>query len=186
MADPGVAFDTRNVLARVAGGIDTARQIRVAFQTCSIGHPVVAGRDLDSVRESLCRERPGMEEPIQCFCRVLGKESGWSVAIVADRPLAVARPQPPVILLVHHMTVGASAGVVGEIGTTLRIAEGENANSQKYTTQYAQQQPGRCTASLCFQTHHSIISHPGRHDSDGSHREGMIQIHRRFARQQTA
>lgn len=158
MADPGVAFDTRNILASVTGGIDPARQIRVTLQTCSIGNPVVARRDLDSVRESLCRKRPGMEESIEGFGGVLGKESGWSVAIVAHCPFAVACPQPPVILLVHHMTVGAGGGVVGEIGTTLRIAEGENANSQEHATQYAQQQPSRCTASLCFQAHHSIIS----------------------------
>lgn len=169
MADAGVAFDTRNLAPRMPGSVDAARQICVALQAGSIGNPVVSVRDLNPVGEALGCERPRMEEAVQRFRRILGKESCGGVAVVTDGPFPVARPQPAVVLFVHHVAVGARRWIVGEIGSTLRIAEGEHSHSQEHATQNAQQQPSRRAASPCFQTHHSIIDQLLPACSDRSH-----------------
>jgi hypothetical protein len=170
MSDAGVALDAGNGGPCVAGRVDSAGQIGVAFHAGSIGHAVVASRDSNFVGKPLCGESPGVEEAIQCFGGVLGEEAGGSMAVVADGPLAMARTEPAGMLIAHDVAVGAGIGIIGEVGTTLGITEGEQSYAEEDAARNAQQDPRGNSCSSPCRTHHSIIVHAGRSLRDASHK----------------
>ena len=88
-----------------------------------LGHlPVTLGY-LDRLVERVGSEIIRMPKAVRGLCVIFPDEIMRRVAIVAGRNGVMARFLPAVVLLVHYVTIGARAGVVAQIGISLRIHE---------------------------------------------------------------
>ena len=70
------------------------------------------------------RERERVPEPVEGLRRVLAEEVVRRVAVVADGHGVMARLQPPVVLLVHHVAVGARGRIVRQVRAASGVDEG--------------------------------------------------------------
>src|SRR5215471_13069665 len=92
-----------------------------------------------------------MPEPIRCLGRVFPYQIRRGVAAVAGRNRAVGRLEPAVELLLHDVAVGAGRRVVSEVGPTLGISEGINADADGNTDNHSKQDAlDHARFHLCF------------------------------------
>jgi hypothetical protein len=140
--------DALNISAVLARGSNALHNLGVTLQTCGLGHTKVAICDDDFIREAPRRERQRVKEPVYCLRRVLRDETRWSVAVVADSDLAVARFHPAAQVLPHHMTVGACLRVVAEVGSAPRISERIQAKTEQPSQGNAKQKWRRCSPTF--------------------------------------
>lgn len=78
-------------------------------------------RNANVVLEPAGREVIRVPEAVAGLRHVLAREFRRRVAIVANRGVAMARFQPSVVLLVHHVTVRARLRVVGHVRIAARV-----------------------------------------------------------------
>src|SRR5215471_14532352 len=94
-----------------------------------------------------------MPEPIRCLGRVFPYQIRRGVAAVAGRNRAVGRLEPAVELLLHDVAVGAGRRVVSEVGPTLGISEGINADAEGNTDNHSKQDAlDHARFHLCFRS----------------------------------
>src|SRR5262244_664875 len=94
-----------------------------------------------------------MPEPIRCLGRVFPYQIRRGVAAVAGRNRAVRRLEPAVELLLHDVAVGAGRRVVSEVGPTLGISEGINADADGNTDNHSKQDAlDHARFHLCFRS----------------------------------
>ena len=80
-----------------------------------------------------------MPEPIRCLRRVFPDEICRGMAAIAGRDPAMRRLQPAVEFLLHDMAVGAGRRIIGEVGPTLGIGEGIDADANGDTDNHSKQ-----------------------------------------------
>src|SRR5215468_8807551 len=92
-----------------------------------------------------------MPEPIRCLRRVFPDEICRGVAAIAGRDPAVRRLEPAVEFLLHDVAVGAGRGIIREVGPTLGISEGINADANGNTDNHSKQDAlDHAWFHLCF------------------------------------
>src|SRR5215475_5037766 len=69
-----------------------------------------------------------MPEPVRCLRGILADEVCRGVAVIAGCHRAMRRLAPAVELFAHNVAVGAGRRIVSEVGPTLGISEGIDAN----------------------------------------------------------
>src|SRR4029077_9101069 len=107
--------------------VDGGGDAFVAVAAGVLGDFVIELRDLDGVGIPAGGEVEGMPESVVGLDGVLAENVVRSVAVVAGRGRVMARLQPGIVLRLHHVAVGAGGRVVGEVGVSLGVAEGEEA-----------------------------------------------------------
>jgi len=120
--------------------VDRGGDVFMTSAACVLDDSMIEFRDLDGVRIPAGREVKGMPEAVVGFHRILPENIVGSVAIVAGGRRAMAGFQPGIILGAHHMTIRAGSRVIGEIGITLGVNEGEAAEPDHQAQGHAEQQ----------------------------------------------
>ena len=105
----------------------------------AFGHATVVALDLDVVGIIAGGEVKRVEETVGGFHGVLAEEVVRRVAIVTGGDGAVTRFHPAVVIIAHDVAVRARAGIVREIGVSLRVDEGVRADADHDPDQYAEQ-----------------------------------------------
>src|SRR4029453_16524 len=99
-----------------------------------------------------------MPKAIRCLGGILADEVCRRVAVVAGRSRPVGRLEPAVELLAHHMAVGAGRRIVSEVGPTLGIGEGIDANPDGNAENDAKQDAlNRARFHRCFRSPTSVL-----------------------------
>src|SRR5208282_6852996 len=110
LAVDGIAVDfRRNVFVTAAAGI--------------LRHLVVELGDLDGVGIASAGEVERVPESIVRFYGILADDVMGRMAVVARSCGVMARLQPSFILCLHHMTVGARLGIIGQVGIPFGVEE---------------------------------------------------------------
>src|SRR4051812_18078805 len=92
-----------------------------------------------------------MPEAIGCLRGILADEVRRSVAAIAGRHRAVRRLAPAVELFAHDVAVGAGRRIVSEVGPTLGISEGIDANPHGNAENHPEQDAlNHARFHLCF------------------------------------
>jgi hypothetical protein len=91
-----------------------------------------------------------MEETVAGLYRVLANEVVRRVAVIAGGRGVMAGLDPAIILRVHHMAVGAGAGIVGKVGVAFSIDKSVSADAKRDAQQSRQShfEPHRPHANL--------------------------------------
>ena len=130
------------------------RRVRPVYRLCQLGVTLVARlfgygqiarADLDGFVETARREIEGMPKAIRRLGGVFADQARWRVAIVAGRHRTMRRFQPAVILLVHHMAIGARSRVVSQIRSAFGVNKGVNAHARSQAHQRRQNQSAKNT-----------------------------------------
>ena len=95
--------------------------------------------DLNIVLVAARGEKKRMPEAVGRFRRILADEVCRGVAAIAGRDPAMRRLQPAVEFLLHDMAVGAGRRIIGEVGPTLGIGEGIDADANGDTDNHSKQ-----------------------------------------------
>lgn len=103
------------------------RQVAVAARC--FHHLVAQSGDLNRVRIFSGGEVKRMKETVSRLHRVFADQVVRRVTVIARRRGMMAGLEPSVVLVVHHMAVGACAGIVEEVGVALGINKGITANA---------------------------------------------------------
>src|SRR5262249_22829304 len=81
----------------------------------------------------------GMADPVRSVGGILADEAWRGVAVIAGRHRTVRRLEPAVELFAHDVAVGAGCRIVSEVGPTLGIREGIDANPDRNAEHDAKQ-----------------------------------------------
>src|SRR4051812_18524914 len=79
-------------------------------------HLRIARADLDVVWKETCRESPRVVKSVFGLHSILPKKVMGCVTVVALRHRMMPRLHPCVVILLHHVTVGASRRIIGQVG----------------------------------------------------------------------
>src|SRR5262245_18704394 len=94
-----------------------------------------------------------MPEPVRCLGCIFADEICRGVAAVAGGNRAMRRLEPAVEFLLHDMAVGAGRRIIDEIGPTLGIGEGINAEADGDTDNHSKQDAlDHAQFHLCFRS----------------------------------
>src|SRR5262245_17399077 len=92
-----------------------------------------------------------MPEPVRCLGCIFADEICRSVAAVAGGNRAMRRLEPAVELLLHDMAVSAGRRIIREVGPTLGIGEGIDADANGNTDNHSKQDAlDHACLHLCF------------------------------------
>ncbi len=128
--DPRVTPYTRKAgILPHRGMVYLRNHLAVAIPARPFRHLPVPLGDLNRLVKIPGREGVRMEVAVHCLGHVFHREVVGGVAVVTRGDLPVAGLQPAVILLVHHVAVGARLRVVREIRTPARVDESEGSNT---------------------------------------------------------
>ena len=133
VADPARGSGRRTVAAAAlpVGPIDRVRRCRRGSGGRSLGHDAVAVLDrIGSGKRPVVKANEWLN-PLSALVAYLAKNPGRRVAVVARRHRAVARLEPTVELLLHHVAVGAGPGIVPQVRRALRVDEGVTPESHR-------------------------------------------------------
>jgi len=114
--------DAFNVCAAVHSE-DRIRQLGMAAFARAFRHPMVVTLDPDVVRETTGGEGQRVEESIGRLDRVLAYEVMGCVTVIALGDRVMTTGDPPRVVVLHDVAVGAGFRIIGEIGIALRIYE---------------------------------------------------------------
>ena len=109
--------------------VDGGGYVFVAVAAGVLGDLVIELRDLDGVGIPAGGEVEGMPESVVGLDGVFSENVVRGVAVVAGCGPMMARLQPGIVLRLHHVAVGAGGWIVGEVGVSLGVDEGEEAEA---------------------------------------------------------
>ena len=125
LAVDDIAFDFRcNVFVTAAAGV--------------LGHFVVELGDLNRVGIVAAGEIKRVPESVVSLHCIFADNVMGCMAVVARRCRVMARLQPSFILCLHHMTVGARLGIIGQIGIPFGVDEGISAKADRHSNKNRQ------------------------------------------------
>lgn len=122
MADGLMTADARHIL-RLRMRTDHIDDVLVAMPASVFGHAPVPRLDAQWIGILARRESEGMPETVVRFDGVFADEIMWRVAIVAGGDVPVARLQPRVVMILHHMAIRARLRIVPQIRIPLGVNE---------------------------------------------------------------
>lgn len=93
------------------------------------GHLAIAFGYLDRFVKGVRSEIVGVPKPVGSLGVILAEKVVRRMAIVTCCDSLMARFGPAVILLVHHVAIGARLRVIAEIRSTFRVPESINTNA---------------------------------------------------------
>ncbi len=114
-------------------------EISMTLNARPLSNSAISRLDLNGLMKLPGCKRPGMQHSVVGFRKPFPKERMRQMAVVAGRDCMMAGLLPGVIMGLHHMTVGASLGVIGKVGGSATIAESEHpqaAHGAKQTSRY--------------------------------------------------
>ena len=111
---------------------------RMTTPACGLRDLVIAFANRDVVGESPGREGQRMKESVLGFGQIFTNKIVRCMTIIADRYCAMPGFFPGVVILLHHMTVGAGLRIVGEVGVAFGVDEGIKTESSREPDQNAQ------------------------------------------------
>lgn len=122
----------------VAVAMDTSRQLTVRFCHTHLMHDIgmaidagilrysaVARLDLNRFVEVFKGERQRMEETIVGLRNPLAQKIVGQVTVVTDRHMPMARVLPRVVMIVHHVAIGARLGIIAQVACALAVTKRE-------------------------------------------------------------
>ena len=115
MADRIVATRTGQAHAVLMNSFDGDDHGLMTGATGAFGDVPVVCLDLNGFMEPPGGKAKGMPETVGGFGDVLGHETCWGMAIIANGNRPVTRPDPAVILVVHNVTIGARSRIIREV-----------------------------------------------------------------------
>ncbi len=113
----------RRALSNVFVRGDIANHGGMALQAIMLQVIQIGLSDSNGLREILKRECLGMIISIARFHYIFFDQWVRHMAIIAGGGVVMAGLDPGIIILLHHMAVGACTGIIAEIGIALGINE---------------------------------------------------------------
>lgn len=105
----------------------------MAINTIVFRYLSIKRLNLNGVGEAPGCKSPTMVKTIDAFHNPLLGESMWGMAVITDGYSLVAAAIPAIELFAHDMAVDTGIGVIRQIGSALRIAEGKQAQPNQDT-----------------------------------------------------
>src|SRR6185503_12408880 len=112
--------------------------VLVTFPAGLFCYLTTARRDVNVVFIPAGREVIRMPETISRLGRILADESGWRVAIIANRHCTMTRLQPTAKLILHDMTIHARFSVVSHVRIAARVDKRVSTHADGHTNRDAQ------------------------------------------------
>ena len=119
--------------------LDGADNLPVAVATGLLGDLPAVRFDLNVVFVAAGGEEKGMPEAIGGLGRIFADEICRSVTAIAGRHRVVRRFEPAIELFTHDVAVGAGRGIVSEIGPTLGVGKGVEADADSDADNHPEQ-----------------------------------------------
>jgi len=132
MASVAVAMDAGGQLAVRCSHAHLMHDIGMTMDAGTLRYPAVARFDLDRFVKVFERKGQRMEKAIVGLGNPFAQKVVGQVTIVTDSHMAMAGVLPRVVMIVHHVTVGARFRIVAEVACALPVAKGEYADARKY------------------------------------------------------
>src|ERR1700743_793236 len=104
--------------------VDLRRNVFVTAATGVFRHLVIEFRYLDRVGVVAAGEIKRLQEAVVGFDGIFSDEVMRRVTVVTRRHRMMAGFLPCIVLRPHDMTVGASLGIIGEVGISLGVDKG--------------------------------------------------------------
>ena len=130
-------------IAMHVGSVNGLRDRRMTVAARSLHHAVIKPGDLNIVWIFARGEIKGMEEAVAGLHSIFPDEVMRSVTIVTCGGRMVTGFYPAAVLIVHHMAVGASAGVVQQVGIAFGVNKRVTAGAHSRADQ-AEQRDVQC------------------------------------------
>jgi len=128
------SFSVHNV------AVDRRRDGLVTSPARVLGHLMIELGDLDCVGIPAGGEVERVPESVVGLDGVLSENVVRRVAVVAGGSRVMARLEPCIVLRAHDVAVRAGGWVVGEVGVSLGIDEGEEAEPEEEAERDSEQQ----------------------------------------------
>src|SRR4051812_41698056 len=111
----------------VMGTYDCRSDLCMTGAAGALSHGCIARPDFDVIRKHSGGEPPRVIEAVFHFYGVLANEIMRRMTIVTLGDSMMTRFHPRVVILLHHVTVGASGWIAGEVGVSTGINKGVEA-----------------------------------------------------------
>jgi hypothetical protein len=153
MPDFAMATNARQRFTRRRRSIHRLDDGLMAFPAGAFRDFPMVRLDAQRIGKSAGGKSERMPESIRSFGGVLGNDAGRRVAVVANRDGAMARLDPAVVLLAHHVAVGARRRIVGQIRAAFGVNERVSADAGGETNRHAEYQDGNREFVACSGMH---------------------------------
>jgi hypothetical protein len=115
VADLAMAAEARQLRPLVSGPLDSVHDMTMTCPARLLSDCLVTCPNPQVFWEASGGKGKRVPEAVQCLSEILGEEAWWRMAIIADCGAAVAGFDPPVILLLHDVTVGTCRRIIGQV-----------------------------------------------------------------------
>lgn len=116
MTHRSVASNAVQSLRPVSETIHFLNDFAVTITACALGHLTVPWSDLNVVGEEPGGKSIGMMHAIHRFYPVFSKKIMGSMAVITDGNSLVTGFNPTVVVLLHHMAIGACFRIIVHVG----------------------------------------------------------------------
>lgn len=141
-----MTLNARNIFAAASESANRIHNVLVTFDTGMIRRLKISASDLDLIREILRCESERVKKAIDRLRCVLIKKSRRRVAVIAYGHFPVTRFHPALVLISHHVTVGARCRVICQVRCASRVSKREQADADQQSRGNRQQQWNSHTA----------------------------------------
>lgn len=101
----------------------------MATQAGILRHPPVAWLDLDRLGKVARREGKGMEKTIVGLGDPFTDRMGGKMAVITRGDMLVTGVLPRIVMILHDVAIRTCSGIIGHVGCTLSVTEGERTHS---------------------------------------------------------
>lgn len=139
MTHRSVASNAVQSLRAVSETIDFLNNFAVTIAACAFGHLTITRSDLNIVGEEPGGKSIGMMHAIHRFYPVFSEKIMGSMAVIANGNSLVTGFNPAVVVLLHHMAIGACFRIIVHVGQSFGIKERVGSYSETKTRRNAEE-----------------------------------------------